>query len=86
MLTKIVAAGLAATFAVGLASVASARDYDDIQKDRGIYVFENGAPYPYSEYQTQPLHSREVRQQPVTHRHSQQVIQSTQDETPGDRW
>ena len=50
MLKIIAATGLAAAFALTVASAASAKDYDDILKDRGIYVYENGAPFPYSSY------------------------------------
>lgn len=50
MFTKIAAAGVVAALALGFASVASAKDYDDLLKDKGVIAYEAGAPFPNSEY------------------------------------
>ena len=83
---KIIAAtGLAAAFALTAASVASAKDYDDILKDRGIYVYENGGPFPYSSYNQAPGYEQQARV--VNHgkvRHYNVPVQTNNDDP--DRW
>jgi hypothetical protein len=86
MLKIIAATGIAAAFALTVASAASARDYDDILKDRGIYVYENGSPFPYSEYQTQVrAHETHVQALNARSRAARAQAEAVESESP-DRW
>ncbi len=85
MLKIIAATGIAAAFVLTVASAASARDYDDILKDRGIYVYENGAPYPYSEYQQGRVHERHIQATNARTNAARAQAEAVQSESP-DRW